>query len=74
MRYRWRSAGVQALFILVFLRHPVWRPPASASVIILYLIALGWVYVSTRGSNDWVVHVGQGCSCSGRSGCSPCTT
>lgn len=55
------GAGVQALFILVFLRaHPVWRPPASASVIVLYLIALGWAYVATRGSTDWEVFVGRG--------------
>src|SRR5437016_3409278 len=55
------GAGVQALFVLVFHRaHPVWRPPASASVIILYLIALGWLYLPTRGSSDWAVHAGQG--------------
>src|SRR5581483_6615988 len=32
----------------------------SASVIILYLIALGWAWLPTRGSSDWAVHVGQG--------------
>ncbi len=57
----WAGAGVQAMFAFVFLRaHPVWRPPASASIIVLYLIALGWVFVPTRGSNDWEVHTGQG--------------
>lgn len=55
------GAGVQALFLLVFLRaHPVWRPPASASVIVLYLVALGWAWLPTRGSSDWAVHIGQG--------------
>lgn len=55
------GAGVQLLFVLVFLRaHPVWRPPVSASVVVLYLIALGWAWLPTRGSSDWVVHVGQG--------------
>jgi HEAT repeat protein len=55
------GAGVQLLFALVFSRaHPIWRPPVSASVVILYLIALGWAWVPTRGSADWAVHVGQG--------------
>ena len=55
------GAGVQLLFVLVFLRsHPIWRPPVSASVIVLYLIALGWAWLPTRGTTDWTVHVGQG--------------
>ena len=55
------GAGVQVLFTLVFLRHhPVWRPPVSALVIVLYIIALVWAYVPTRDTTDWVVHVGQG--------------
>jgi hypothetical protein len=54
------GAGVQGLFVAVFLRaHPVWRPPVSASLVILYLIALAWLYLPTRGSPDWLVHVGQ---------------
>src|SRR5688500_5602086 len=55
------GAGVQVLFALVFLRaHPVWRPPASSSLIVLYLIALAWVWLPTRGTSDGVVHIGQG--------------
>ena len=55
------GAGVQALFVLVFLRaHPVWRPPISVSVVALYLIALAWAWVPTRGTADWQVHLGQG--------------
>ena len=55
------GAGVQLLFALVFLRaHPVWRPPVSASLVVLYLIALAWAYVPTRGHTDWAVHVAQG--------------
>jgi HEAT repeat protein len=54
------GAGVQVLFALVFLRaHPVWRPPVSASVVVLYLIALAWLWLPTRGSSDWATHVGQ---------------
>jgi hypothetical protein len=55
------GAGVQFLFFLVFLRaHPVWRPPVSASVVVLYLIALGWTWLPMRGRSDWALHIGQG--------------
>ena len=55
------GAGVQLLFVFVFLRaHPIWRPPVSASVVVLYLIALGWAWLPTRGSTDWAVHFGHG--------------
>lgn len=54
------GAGVQALFVLLFLRaHPVWRPPVSSSLVILYLIALAWLWLPTRGSTDFAVHLGQ---------------
>jgi hypothetical protein len=55
------GTGVQLLFAIVFFRaHPIWRPPVSASVVVLYLIALGWVWVPTHGAPDWTVHLGQG--------------
>src|SRR5207249_10935149 len=55
------GAGVLFLFALVFLRaHPIWRPPVSASVIVLYLVALGWAWLPTRDSTDWAVHAGEG--------------
>lgn len=55
------GAGVQGLFLLIFLRaHPIWRPPVSASVVVLYLVALGWLWLPTRGVSDWAVHVGEG--------------
>lgn len=54
------GAGVQGLFALTILRtHPVWRPPVSGSLVILYLIALAWLWLPTRGSHDWTVHLGQ---------------
>ena len=54
------GAGVQTIFALVFLRaHPVWRPPVSASLVVLYLIALAWLWLPTRDSSDWAIHVGQ---------------
>jgi hypothetical protein len=44
------GAGVLTLFLLVFIRnHPVWRPPVSASVVILYLMALVWAWLPLRG-------------------------
>jgi hypothetical protein len=55
------GAGVQALFLVVFVRaHPVWRPPVGASVVVLYLIALAWAWVPLRGSADWAPHLVQG--------------
>jgi hypothetical protein len=55
------GAGVQGLFMLVFLRvHPVWRPPVSVSVVVLYLIALAWSWVPLRASTDWVPHLVHG--------------
>src|SRR5262245_60282185 len=55
------GAGVQFVFALLFLRaHPVWRPPVSASIIVLYLIALAWLWIQTRGTTDWTIHIGQG--------------
>jgi hypothetical protein len=54
------GAGVQGLFALVLLRaHPVWRPPVSATLVVLYLIALAWLWLPTRDSLDWAIHVGQ---------------
>ena len=55
------GAGVLALFFLIFFRaHPVWRPPVSSSVVILYLIALAWAWLPLRGSTDWAPHAAQG--------------
>ena len=52
------GAGVEAMFLLVFFRvHPVWRPPVSVSVVVLYLIALVWAWLPLRGSTDWAPHV-----------------
>ena len=54
------GAGVQGLFVALFLRaHPVWRPPVSASLTVVYLIALAWLYLPTRGTTDWAIHLGQ---------------
>lgn len=40
---------VQVVYALVFLkRHPVWHPSTAPSIIILYLIALGWCWLVER--------------------------
>jgi hypothetical protein len=31
----------------------------SASLIVLYFIALAWLWLPTRGSTDWAIHAGQ---------------
>lgn len=55
------GAGIQLLFLVVFVNaHPVWRPPVSILVVILYLIAFLWSWLPLRGSLDWAVHYGQG--------------
>lgn len=57
----WAGAGVQGLFALVLLRHhPVWRPPAGGMVLAVYLTALVWLWVPTRGADDSVVQLGRG--------------
>jgi hypothetical protein len=55
------GAGVLALFGLALARVvPSWRPPVSATVIVLYLIALAWAWLPTRGASDWAPHLAQG--------------
>jgi HEAT repeat protein len=55
------GAGVLGLFVLIFIRaHPVWRPPVSVTVVLLYLMALVWAWLPLRGSADWAPHLAQG--------------
>lgn len=55
------GAGVHGLFALAYVRaHPVWRPPASAAVVVLYVIALAWLWLPTRHSPDGIVNIAQG--------------
>ena len=57
----WAGAGVSGLFALVLLRHhPVWRPPAGGMALAVYLIALVWLWVPTRGLDDAAVRLGRG--------------
>ncbi len=36
-----------------------WRQPVTPSVITLYLIALGWFWISERSADDWFHHLAQ---------------
>jgi hypothetical protein len=55
------GAGAAALGALLFARHrEVWRPPASGSVVILYLISLGWVWFATHEAPDWYARAARG--------------
>src|SRR5262245_40232917 len=55
------GAGVHVLFAVTLVRsQPVWRPPASATLIILYVISLAWLWLPTRDMSDWAIHAGQG--------------
>ncbi|HVL15182.1 MAG TPA: HEAT repeat domain-containing protein [Gemmata sp.] len=55
------GAGVQGLFLLVFLRaHPVWRPPIGGTVVVLYLVAVLWAWIPLHDSRDWLPPLVQG--------------
>ncbi|MFO0824934.1 MAG: HEAT repeat domain-containing protein [Gemmataceae bacterium] len=55
------GAGVQTAFLLFFLRaHPVWQPPISVMVVVLYLIACVWAWYPLQGSTDWAANLAQG--------------
>ena len=55
------GAGVQFVYAVVFVRqHPVWRPPVAPSVVVLYLVALGWCWLPARGLSDPVLFCVQG--------------
>ena len=45
----------------LFLRtREVWKPPASASLILLYLMGLGWIWFATQGSADTYIRAARG--------------
>lgn len=47
------GAIVQLVYAMVFIRqHPVWRPPVAPSVVVLYIVALGWCWLVARKTTD----------------------
>lgn len=64
---RYQSAGLAiggmaaALAACLFTRErAIWRPPVSGSVILVYLLALGWLWVATHGAADGFARFGRG--------------
>ncbi|HEV3119449.1 MAG TPA: hypothetical protein VGY58_20500, partial [Gemmataceae bacterium] len=54
------GAGFQAVVcLLAFLTSRSWRQPLAPSVISLYLIALGWLWLGAAQLNDWYYHFAQ---------------
>lgn len=45
--------------VFTFFTRPAWRQPLGPSVVALYLIALGWIWVGAAGQKDWVIHLAQ---------------
>src|SRR5262249_35464089 len=59
-RMLWLGGAFQILVCcLSFLSRQTWRPPAGPSVIALYLIALGWLWLGARTQDDWFPHLAQ---------------
>ncbi len=55
------GAVAELLGGLLFIRYRcVWRPPASASLVLLYLMALGWLWVVTRNNPDALARIVRG--------------
>jgi HEAT repeat protein len=44
---------------LALLSRQMWRQPLGPSIITLYLIALGWMWLGTAGVDDWYAHLAQ---------------
>jgi hypothetical protein len=56
----WLGAMFQALACLLALAtRQGWREPAGPALIMLYVIALAWLLVGTRGGSDWFLHLAQ---------------
>jgi len=55
------GAVVQLVYAIVFVRqHPVWRPPVAPSVVVMYLVALGWCWLVGRTLTDTLLFLVQG--------------
>ncbi|MCE9567247.1 MAG: HEAT repeat domain-containing protein [Planctomycetes bacterium] len=55
------GAVVQLVFMVIFRRaNPVWQPPVSGSIVVLYLVALAMAWAPIGNSNDPVPHLAQG--------------
>src|SRR5262249_51180473 len=56
----WVGTGFQALVsALSFASRHNRRDSMGPSIITLYVIAIGWLWLGTRGSGDWFPHLAQ---------------
>jgi hypothetical protein len=56
----WLGVAFQFLVALLsFVSRPAWRQPLGPSVITLYVIALGWLWLGVGNSDDWYPHLAQ---------------
>src|SRR5713226_2071992 len=56
----WIGTGFQLLVCLLnFISRHNRRESIGPSIITLYVIALGWLWLGTRGSSDWYPHLAQ---------------
>ncbi len=56
----WLGTAFQVLCCLLsFLSRQAWRQQLGPSVITLYVIALGWLWLAAGGGNDWYPHLAQ---------------
>jgi hypothetical protein len=56
----WSGIGFQVAVVgLSFLSRRAWRQPVGPSVITLYLIALGWLWLAGDAGSDWYNHLAK---------------
>jgi HEAT repeat protein len=56
----WLGLAFQGLAaVLSFLSRPSWRQPMGPSVITLYVIGLGWLWLGAGTTDDWYPHLAQ---------------
>src|SRR5438874_12397808 len=56
----WIGVGFQMVVCaLTFVSRHNRRDSIAPSIIVLYVIALGWLWVGTRASDDWYPHLAQ---------------
>jgi HEAT repeat protein len=59
-RLLWIGTGFQVLVCAInFISRHNRRDSVGPTIITLYVIALGWIWIGTRGSNDWYPHLAQ---------------
>jgi HEAT repeat protein len=56
----WAGIGFQVIVVgMSFLSRRAWRQPVGPSVVTLYLIALGWLWLAGDAGGDWYTHLAR---------------